>query len=127
MVTPDSTMLIDPEFAYVGPMAFDVGKFVGNLLLALFASDGHNGDGSRSTQQVWISSSIAEFWNTFSKRCAASRGEEGAAPAAAAAAAAAASAAAAAATAAVPYAAVACWRWLVVLVPGSRSASSQQA
>ncbi len=71
MVTLDSTMMIDPEFAFVGPMAFDVGKFIGNLLLALFASDGHNADGSRGAQQAWICSSIAEFWTTFSKRCAA--------------------------------------------------------
>ena len=33
--------VIDCEFAFVGPMAFDIGKFIGNLLLAYFAADGH--------------------------------------------------------------------------------------
>jgi S-methyl-5-thioribose kinase len=40
MVTEDSTFVIDCEFAFYGPMGFDVGAFIGNLLLAYFASDG---------------------------------------------------------------------------------------
>ncbi|CAL5378997.1 unnamed protein product [Camellia sinensis] len=41
MVTSDSTQVIDPEFAFYGPMGFDIGAFVGNLILAFFAQDGH--------------------------------------------------------------------------------------
>lgn len=41
MVTSDSTQVIDPEFAFYGPMGFDVGAFIGNLFLAYFAQDGH--------------------------------------------------------------------------------------
>jgi hypothetical protein len=33
--------VIDPEFAYYGPIAFDVGKILANLLLCFFAADGH--------------------------------------------------------------------------------------
>ncbi|KAE9447164.1 hypothetical protein C3L33_20954, partial [Rhododendron williamsianum] len=40
MVTSDSTQVIDPEFAFYGPMGFDIGAFVGNLILAFFAQDG---------------------------------------------------------------------------------------
>jgi len=40
MVTPQSTQVIDPEFAFYGPMGFDVGAFLGNLILAFFAQDG---------------------------------------------------------------------------------------
>jgi hypothetical protein len=40
MVTADSTKVIDPEFAFYGPMAFDVAKILANLLLALFATYG---------------------------------------------------------------------------------------
>lgn len=29
------------EFGFMGPIAFDVGKFIGNLFIAFFASDGH--------------------------------------------------------------------------------------
>ncbi|KAL5579436.1 hypothetical protein UlMin_011878, partial [Ulmus minor] len=41
MVTHESTQVIDPEFAFYGPMGFDVGAFIGNLILAYFAQDGH--------------------------------------------------------------------------------------
>ena len=41
MVTHDSTQVIDPEFGFYGPMGFDIGAFLGNLILAYFAQDGH--------------------------------------------------------------------------------------
>uniref|UniRef100_A0A2P2JL77 S-methyl-5-thioribose kinase n=1 Tax=Rhizophora mucronata TaxID=61149 RepID=A0A2P2JL77_RHIMU len=41
MVTPESTQVIDPEFAFYGPMGFDVGAYIGNLILAYYAQDGH--------------------------------------------------------------------------------------
>jgi len=41
MVTEDSSFVIDPEFAFYGPIGFDVGALVGNFLLAFFSQDGH--------------------------------------------------------------------------------------
>ncbi|XLS52216.1 hypothetical protein HN51_012893 [Arachis hypogaea] len=41
MVTRESTQVIDPEFAFYGPMGFDIGAFLGNLILAYFSQDGH--------------------------------------------------------------------------------------
>ena len=41
MVTEDDTKVIDPEFAVMGPMGFDVGKLLGNLLLSFFSQRGH--------------------------------------------------------------------------------------
>lgn len=41
MVTRESTQVIDSEFAFYGPMGYDVGAFLGNLILAYFAQDGH--------------------------------------------------------------------------------------
>ena len=41
MVTPEDTRVIDPEFAFIGPIGFDVGAVIGNLLLAFFAQEGH--------------------------------------------------------------------------------------
>ena len=41
MVTRESTQAIDPEFAFYGPMGFDIGAFLGNLILAYFSQDGH--------------------------------------------------------------------------------------
>ncbi len=44
LVTPETTHVIDAEFGFVGPIAFDVGKFIGNLFIAFFAADGHATD-----------------------------------------------------------------------------------
>ena len=55
MVTQDTTYAIDAEFAVYGPIAFDVGKFIANLLLAFFALDGHSTDAEPRTQQrAWL-------------------------------------------------------------------------
>ena len=35
MVTESATMVIDPEFAFYGPMGFDIGAVIGNLLMSL--------------------------------------------------------------------------------------------
>lgn len=58
MVTPASTQVIDPEFAFYGPMGFDVGAFLGNLILAYFAQDGHADE--VNNRKVCLS------WNFFS-------------------------------------------------------------
>ena len=55
MVTQDTTYAIDAEFAVYGPIAFDVGKFLANLLLAFFALDGQcSGREQRSQQRQWL-------------------------------------------------------------------------
>ena len=57
MVTEASTHAIDAEFACVGPIAFDVGKMVANLLIAYFASSGLEkacGGPSRMEQRRWL-------------------------------------------------------------------------
>lgn len=51
MVTTDSTQVIDPEFAFYGPMGFDIGAFLGNLILAFFAQDGHANEAN--DRKVW--------------------------------------------------------------------------
>ena len=69
MVTPDNTRVIDPEFAFYGPIGFDVGAFMANLLLAYFAQDGHaSADDDRKAFQVWILDVLEAFWNGFERR-----------------------------------------------------------
>lgn len=67
MVTEDSTFVIDPEFAFVGPIAFDVGKFIANLLMTYFAADGlSRQDGQdRTHQKAWLLSIIESIWKGF--------------------------------------------------------------
>ena len=61
MVKEDAMVVFDSEFAFYGPMAFDVGKFIGNLLLTFFALDGHSTtDLPREEQQEWILDSVIQ-------------------------------------------------------------------
>ncbi|XP_072967707.1 methylthioribose kinase [Typha angustifolia] len=69
MVTIDSTQVIDPEFAFYGPMGFDIGAFLGNLILAYFAQDGHADEGNdRKAYKQWVLGTIEETWNLFQKK-----------------------------------------------------------
>lgn len=65
-VTPDSTKVIDPEFAFFGPMGFDIGAVIGNLLLNYAATPGWTADPaaqeSREQQLLQMSS---EVWTHF--------------------------------------------------------------
>ncbi|KAJ7545978.1 hypothetical protein O6H91_08G019000 [Diphasiastrum complanatum] len=68
MVTATSTQVIDPEFAFCGPMGFDVGAFLGNLLLAFFSQDGHASENDREDYKRWILQTVADSWNLFQKK-----------------------------------------------------------
>ncbi len=68
LVTPDDSRVIDPEFAFYGPMGFDVGSFIGNLLMAYFAQPGHRTDEtSLSGYQNWILDLTETVWTVFAE------------------------------------------------------------
>jgi 5-methylthioribose kinase len=68
MVTEDDTRVIDAEFAFVGPMGFDLGAIVGNLLLNYFAQDGHaTARDPREDYQDWVLAAMEEFWHRFER------------------------------------------------------------
>jgi 5-methylthioribose kinase len=55
MVTGDTYYVIDSEFAFYGPMAFDIGKFIANVLLTFFALDGHSSEEEdRANQRAYM-------------------------------------------------------------------------
>lgn len=61
------TKVIDPEFAFCGPIAFDVGSIMGNLLLNYAGQSALDGSAqSRHAYQVWLLETIATLWNDFS-------------------------------------------------------------
>ncbi|KAM7474718.1 hypothetical protein LguiB_021961 [Lonicera macranthoides] len=69
MVTDDSTQVIDPEFAFYGPMGFDIGAYLGNLILSYYSQDGHaNEQNDRKTYKEWLLRSITDTWNLFYKK-----------------------------------------------------------
>lgn len=61
---PGQTFIIDPEFAFYGPMAFDTGALVANLFLAYVSQDGHDNEAAYAE---WILEQIKVFWETFTK------------------------------------------------------------
>ena len=68
MVTDSSTMVIDPEFAFYGPMGFDIGAVIGNLLMAYLASAGHERSaGGRRLFEVWVLETIENLWTEFAR------------------------------------------------------------
>jgi 5-methylthioribose kinase len=69
MVTEAETYAIDPEFAFYGPMGFDIGALLGNLYLAYFAQSGHEAKaGARDDYRDWILSTAEQVWTLFDRR-----------------------------------------------------------
>jgi 5-methylthioribose kinase len=68
MVTEGSTVVIDPEFAFYGPMGFDLGAVIGNLLMSYLASAGHErSPGERRLFEVWVLETIEDVWTEFAR------------------------------------------------------------
>ncbi|MBR0903313.1 S-methyl-5-thioribose kinase [Bradyrhizobium liaoningense] len=66
MVTQSQTRVIDPEFAFYGPMGFDVGAVLANLLMAYFASAGHErAPGERAAFEAWVLGTVERVWSEF--------------------------------------------------------------
>lgn len=66
MLTTEDTRVIDPEFAFVGPMGFDVGAIVANFLISYFSQDGHEERrGGRDAYREWILATLGEIWSRF--------------------------------------------------------------
>jgi 5-methylthioribose kinase len=69
MVTERKTQVIDPEFAFYGPMGFDIGAVVGNLLMAYLASPGHERRaGERREFEAWVLETIEQVWTEFARK-----------------------------------------------------------
>lgn len=60
MVTADDTKIIDPEFAFYGPIGFDVGMILANFWMAHFARP-----------DIWLLDQAEALWSGFAERFAA--------------------------------------------------------
>jgi 5-methylthioribose kinase len=69
MVTEADTRVIDPEFAFYGPIGFDLGAFLGNLLLSWYSQPGHaSPQDDRVAYQRWLLEQAKTFWESFRRR-----------------------------------------------------------
>jgi 5-methylthioribose kinase len=65
-VTETSTKVIDPEFAYFGPIGFDVGAVIANLLLNYAAQHGLQPDREkRESYRDYLLETVENVWNEF--------------------------------------------------------------
>ncbi len=66
LINTEQTVVIDPEFAFYGPMAFDIGAVLGNLVLAFASQESHAPDvEKRKAYQSWLMDTVSEIWHVF--------------------------------------------------------------
>ncbi|WP_429809196.1 S-methyl-5-thioribose kinase [Ensifer sp. B1-9] len=66
MVTDDETRVIDPEFAFYGPISFDVGMLLANFWMSYFSQGGHeNAASARDGMRTYLLDTIEVIWETF--------------------------------------------------------------
>lgn len=66
MVTATETKVIDPEFAGYGPMGFDLGTLLANLLTSYFAQAGYEKHpGERDEFRHWLLHASKQLWEDF--------------------------------------------------------------
>jgi 5-methylthioribose kinase len=66
MVTEEETRVIDPEFAFYGPMGFDIGVLLANILMAYLSQPGHEvRGGERGDYGSYLLEQLEAIWTTF--------------------------------------------------------------
>lgn len=71
MVNETDTYVIDPEFAFYGPMGFDIGAVVGNLFLNYAAQEVRMKDpAQRASFQQYLADTVIELWQVFEREFA---------------------------------------------------------
>lgn len=65
-VRPDSTKVIDPEFAFYGPIGYDTGNVVANLIFAWANAEATMADAAeRADYTAWLETTIVEVIDMF--------------------------------------------------------------
>jgi 5-methylthioribose kinase len=69
MLNADDTRVIDPEFAFFGPMAYDIGAVLQNLVLNYLSHFGHTPDREeRERYQSYLLDMIRSIWEEFARK-----------------------------------------------------------
>lgn len=71
MINQTETIVIDPEFAFYGPMGFDTGAVIGNLLLNYAAHEVRMKDpDKRADFRRYLTDTIIQLWKVFEREFA---------------------------------------------------------
>lgn len=69
MVNENDTRVIDPEFAFFGPMGFDIGAVLENLVLNYLSHYAHTPDpDERASYQAYLLDMVRDVWNEFARK-----------------------------------------------------------
>ncbi|MCG3212288.1 MAG: Methylthioribose kinase [Anaerolineae bacterium] len=69
MLNGSDTRVIDPEFAFFGPMAYDIGAVLQNIVLNYLSHYGHTPDPQkREAYQAYLLDMIRDIWNNFARK-----------------------------------------------------------
>lgn len=69
MLTTEETKVIDPEFAVFGPMAFDIGILIGNLLINYYAQEAYkSAENDRVAYRLAVLQMVEDIWTGFSQK-----------------------------------------------------------
>ncbi|MGM8212413.1 S-methyl-5-thioribose kinase [Virgibacillus sp. W0430] len=63
-VTQESTKVIDPEFAFYGPIGYDVGNVIANMIFALVHGDAHK----KQSFVAWAEQTISDIVDLFNTK-----------------------------------------------------------
>ncbi|HVO41128.1 MAG TPA: S-methyl-5-thioribose kinase [Aggregatilineales bacterium] len=68
MINATETYVIDPEFAFYGPMGFDIGAVIGNLLLSYASHEVRSPDpAQRADFRTYLTDTILQVWKVFER------------------------------------------------------------
>jgi 5-methylthioribose kinase len=66
MINQTDTYVIDPEFAFYGPMGFDIGAVIGNLFLNYAAHEVRTPDpAQRADFREYLTTTVIDLWTVF--------------------------------------------------------------
>ena len=69
MLNGKDTRVIDPEFAFFGPMAYDIGAVLQNIILNYLSHYGHTSDrAEREAYQAYLLDLVRDIWNEFARK-----------------------------------------------------------
>jgi len=69
MLNEEDTRVIDPEFAFFGPMGYDIGAVLQNLVLNYLSHFAHTPDpDQRREYQAYLLEMIRDIWNQFERK-----------------------------------------------------------
>jgi 5-methylthioribose kinase len=69
MLNGKDTRVIDPEFAFFGPMGYDIGAVLQNIILNYLSHYGHTPDrAQREAYQAYLLGLVRDIWNGFARK-----------------------------------------------------------